>query len=273
MIPVKPGIYPGVSEEEYFALAALGCSDMKQWVDGKRISGGRYLLIGSAFHDIIADPKGAAEKYATSDADFDLRTQGGKVALQAFEMAQGKTCIRPTEREQIKSMYRALKEHPATMPLLTAAKGDKECVCVANFDPNRPELLSKCRADFLIKKNGEYTAIVDWKTTSALSQEEFVESIVKYRYDASAAYYVDIVWKLTGQFLPFFWACVSKRSYEVWLTKMDPLMYATGRRWFQDVMKLWEREVYYAGQWAGQDPQSDGGSAGGLRGGGEEPQE
>ena len=50
---------------------------------------------------------------------------------------------------------------------------------------------------------------------------------------------IDIVHANTGKFLPFFWICVSKRSYEVWITRLDPVFYATGRRWYQDVLSLW----------------------------------
>jgi len=142
--------------------------------------------------------------------------------------------VRPSERAQIGAMLKALKDHPGSGPVLKAG-GWSECACVAELEG----VLAKCLVDKLVQKGEAYTCIVDWKTTSALSQAEFADSIVKFRYDASAAYYVDIVHANTGKFLPFFWICVSKRSYEVWITRLDPVFYATGRRWYQDVLSLW----------------------------------
>jgi len=235
----KPGIYPGVPDEEYRGLLARSASDLKSWVDGPGKSPSRAAVFaGSVLHEIIADPVAAGKRYATTDGEFKLNTKEGRTAMDAFEMSTEKVGVRPSEKAQIGAMLKALKEHPGSGPVLKAA-GDSECACVAEFDG----VPVKCLADKLVRKNGDYTAIVDWKTTSALSSQEFLDSIVRFRYDVSAAYYVDIVHANTGKFLPFFWICVSKRSYEVWITKLDPLFYSTGRRWYQDVLTLWARHV------------------------------
>lgn len=238
MLAVKPGIYPGVPDEEYRGLAAASASDLKEWASGEKPKAGRHMLIGSVFHEIIARPKQAGEKYGQTDADYKLNTHKGQVALQAWEMANDRIGVRPSEYATIRQMYKALQAHPATRPLLKKARGWKECAAISELYPG---VMSKCLIDFLVQKGPQYTAIVDWKTTSALSEAEFVDSIVKFRYDASAAYYIDIVHENTGRYLPFFWACVSKRSYEVWLTRLDPVQYATGRRWYRDVLSLWAR--------------------------------
>ena len=83
--------------------------------------------------------------------------------------------------------------------------------------------------------------LADLKTTGYRTAAEFKDAIVKFGYASQAAFYVDLYASVTGEYLPWVFVCVSKDTFDVWYEVMTNEQLAFGRRWYQDVLTLYER--------------------------------
>ena len=140
----------------------------------------KSMLLGSAFHDLILLP----ETFATSwvvEPKVDLRTKAGKELRESFLADnQGKQFIDTETFATISAMEVTLNNHQFAKSLLKGTK--REVSCLNTDNPWR----FKCRADAICE---DY--ILDIKTTSTKSIEEFRREIFKYRYHVQGACYLD----------------------------------------------------------------------------------
>jgi hypothetical protein len=229
-VNAEPGIYPSLEDAEYRAIPAIAHSDLRRWAAGEDRKETRALIVGQAFHCVLTLPEHAARTFATMPDEVDLRTAEGKAALADFEDRTGKRALRPSERQVVKNMVSAVREHPEASKFLNAP-GDVELAVVSDlgFGPLSKGLIDKrCRK-----------CLVDFKSTGHMDEAEFLNSIYEFGYDSQGAYYTDLVQKHLGEFLPLFFVCASKRSYKAWVVRLTPEQYVTGRRWYRDVLRLY----------------------------------
>jgi hypothetical protein len=226
------GIYDGLEDEEYRAIPALSHSDLKKWASDDDVPKGRHLLIGNVLHCVLTRPQHAATLYATMVDEVDLRTVEGQAALLDFEEKTGKKGIRPSEKSMLGNMVASIKDHPEASKLL-AAPGEVELAVVADLGGLNGHL-SKGLIDKRCRK-----CLVDFKSTGAMDEQEFLNSFYKFGYDSQGAHYVDLMHAHLKEFLPIFFVCVSKRSYKTWVVRLSPEQYTTGRRWYRDILRLY----------------------------------
>lgn len=103
------------------------------------------------------------------------------------------------------------------------------------------EFIVKVRADYLSK-----TCVIDLKSTSgrANKQESIRQSISKYKYDLSAAFYLDI-FSLVREGLEFYWIFASKENPCCGTWFATPKTVAVGRaKWTWAVKKI--ADLHYA---------------------------
>lgn len=224
-----------MEDDEYRRADGISKSDLNKWITGEGPKG-RHLLIGSVLDSWITRSKEyMAQHYCTAPEDYDLRTTAGKINLQEFEESQGgKKALRPKERALVVRLYNALMANSDARAIIEA-QGRNQLACFAKLEGFNS--LSKCLIDFERRM-----PLIDLKTTGYADEQEFKQAIVDYGYTAQAAYYTDIYAALTGEYRSFYFLCVSKRDdHKVWLTQATPGQMAHGRRWYQDVLTLYER--------------------------------
>lgn len=100
-----------------------------------------------------------------------------------LDYIDGKEIITEDQLTHGKGMAEAVNNHPTARKLLS--KGDAE-ISLSWIDPDTGEQC-KCRIDF----NSEAGYLVDLKSTSDASAEEFARSVSKYGYHRQDAFYTD----------------------------------------------------------------------------------
>ena len=79
-----------------------------------------------------------------------------------------------------------------------------------------------------------------YELKSTLNIESFREDIIKYRYFAQAAFYVDAVKTLTGKSLDFRWLIVEKKVPNGFLMlKADRKLLGQGRQWYKKMCAIY----------------------------------
>jgi hypothetical protein len=230
-----PGIYPGLEDHVYRSLPAISHSELKRWVKGEekgQEKDSRRLLLGRALDTLLLQPKLAAELYTTLPEEVNLTTKEGKRILADHEAKTGKRAIRPSERNTIKQMVASLRDHAEAKKFLDAP-GEAQLVVVSDLGAVGGQL-SKGLIDKRCRK-----CLVDIKHTGYMDEKEFLNQIYDYGYDSQGAHYIDLMAAHVKEFLPLFLVCVSKRSYKTWIHRITPEQYATGRRWYRDMLRLY----------------------------------
>lgn len=182
-------IMEGLAFEEYKKLDALSKHQLDdinisvlywQYRQTQVHSPTKSMLLGSAFHDLILLPEVFSDSWVV-EPKVDLRTKVGKELKEAFlSENQGKQSIDTETYSIITSMQVTLQNHQLAKSLLKNTK--REVSCLNTENPWR----FKCRADAICE---DY--ILDIKTTSSKSIEEFRREILKYRYHVQGACYLD----------------------------------------------------------------------------------
>lgn len=228
------GIHRDIPDEHYRADPAIAVSDLMKWIDGDKPAG-RNLLIGTALHDMILRPDLAKARYGRTPEDWRLNTAEGKDALAAWEADNGKIGIRPTEYAALSAMFKAVEAVAPAFKMFRAALQDNE-LCVVGTLPGHTAT-SKARID-AVREN----TIFDLKTTH-WDESTFIDSMFKYRYFAQAAYYYDLHGIVDGKFRTgFAFVCVmSREPWSVYRIDVDPAILAAGRRWYDDILTLKEK--------------------------------
>lgn len=114
------------------------------------------------------------------------------------------------------SMQQSLKAHPYYEELFYSGESEVSYF-VKDFNSS---LGCKCRVDFI---NNDRNIIIDLKTTSRPA--ELDKSIIQYRYDVQASFYIDVVKAVTGIDYRFIFCFVSTSvlydSYPVYFVELN----------------------------------------------------
>lgn len=228
----EPGIYSDLPDDEYRRIEAVSHSDLRAWVSGEDSKESRRLFLRQAFHAALLQTEYARNAFTTMPEDVDLRTTDGKEALRLWEERTGKRALQPKERNSIKNMVVSLRQDPEAKKILEAP-GESELAVIADLG-GLNGTLSKGLIDKKCRK-----CLVDLKGTGYWDEAEFINQFYKYGYDSQGAHYVDLVAAHTGEHLPLFFVCCSERSLQVWIQRLSPEQYVTGRRWYKDMLRLY----------------------------------
>ncbi len=236
-------IMEGLSFEEYKKIDALSKHQLDDinvsilyWQHRKSTEHvpTKSMLLGTAFHDAVLLP----ETFTTSwvvEPKVDLRTKVGKELKEKFLLEnEGKQSIDTETYSIISSMQSSLEQHQFATNLLKGTKREVSCLNTDNV------WRFKCRADAICS---DY--IVDIKTTSTKSIEEFKREIFKYRYHVQGACYLDHF----GMYdKPFFLIAVQTSApFDVVVYELTEETIQQGRNeYLADIAKFqdWEKGAY-----------------------------
>jgi hypothetical protein len=224
--PQTEGWFAGLDEDVYRKAHGINISSLKKMAR----SPAHYQaaleeikeptdsqIFGTLTHLAILEPDRLAGSYVVKPEDINLRTKDG----QAWKAAQTVPILDADKAAGLESIAQRIKNHPTASAIL--AGGQKE-LSVFKYDEHTG-LMLKGRLDCLTEDAHGRRTIVDVKTTDDASLDEFSRSIAKWRYDAQAAFYSDLV---EAEFFVFI-AVEKSAPYEIGVYALDNESIANGR--------------------------------------------
>lgn len=262
---VEPGIYTGLSFEEYLAIDALSNSRLSQAAKSMAhfhanpaISSSGFQ-VGRLLHCGQLEPRELAKRYAVSpdygchpenvdrggSRSFSPNTVWAKTQREAFEKAnEGKEIVCQATYDEMLVQCEAIARDPEANRLLNSfGPVEVTIVWLDEFG-----FLCKARADKAVQGWGEF---VDLKSTA--DAKRFTKSIASFGYHRQAAHYQDgIEWQTGIKSKPWFVAVeTSNKSFNLVRTApMSEEAISVGR---DEIKRLKEQiaECYDSGEWPG----------------------
>lgn len=250
----EPGIYPDLPAAAYHAAPAIDASMLKDvlrsplhcWarhIDPNREEAepSAAMQLGTALHAAVLEPATWASGYAVAP-ECDRRTKAGKETWARFqEEAAGKTVISRDHAERAEAMAAAVLRHPSAAALLRQGAAEHS----AFYRWPSGDLL-KVRPDWWSSE-----ALVDVKKTKDASPGGFARQVAQLHYHLQAAFYIDTIGALTGEYLPWYWIAVEPEPpYAVAVYQADPECLAVGRDLYWRAFNLL-LECEQSGSWPG----------------------
>jgi len=211
-----PGIYPGISNRDYHADAALGSTSLKTLAtktpahyqhDQAHPKSSDAFTLGTAAHSLILEDD--TSQFVVVDAANWL-TKDAK-AEKVWALSTGRVPLLTKEFEQVQAMRDAVMDHPVAGDLFTGHKAEQSVFW------DEDGLMLKCRPDAW--KPG---LLIDLKTCASADPNEFGKVAHSFGYHQSAAHYIDGVKAATGEDLPFHFVLVEKTDpYLVSVVELD----------------------------------------------------
>ena len=185
-----PGIYAGVSQEDYLKIRAVSRTTIKHFRDSKEKilfpedKETDAMIFGTQYHAYIFEFD-AFSAHFREGPEF-KRSNADKEAYADLceKMGGARYVYRPSHLEKIQAMREALRRYPKIDALLTNDH-PKELTIV--FYHEASELMCKKRDDVLVMDPGWS---IDLKTTKDPEWDSFRWDIPRFGYDLQAGFYV-----------------------------------------------------------------------------------
>ncbi|EEV9738728.1 exodeoxyribonuclease VIII [Escherichia coli] len=193
---IEPGIYYGISNENYHAGPGVSKSQLDDIADTPALylwrknapvdtTKTKTLDLGTAFHCRVLEPEEFSNRFIVAP-EFNRRTNAGKEEEKAFlrECAStGKTVITAEEGRKIELMYQSVMALPLGQWLVESAGHAESSIY---WEDPETGILCRCRPDKIIP---EFHWIMDVKTTADI--QRFKTAYYDYRYHVQDAFYSD----------------------------------------------------------------------------------
>ncbi|EFK9006533.1 exodeoxyribonuclease VIII [Escherichia coli] len=193
---IEPGIYYGISNENYHAGPDVSKSQLDDIADTPALylwrknapvdtTKTKTLDLGTAFHCRVLEPEEFSNRFIVAP-EFNRRTTAGKEEEKAFLMecaSTGKTVITAEEGRKIELMYQSVMALPLGQWLVESAGHAESSIY---WEDPETGILCRCRPDKIIP---EFHWIMDVKTTADI--QRFKTAYYDYRYHVQDAFYSD----------------------------------------------------------------------------------
>lgn len=193
---IEPGIYYGISNENYHAGPGVSKSQLDDIADTPALylwrknapvdtTKTKTLDLGTAFHCRVLEPEEFSNRFIVAP-EFNRRTNAGKEEEKAFLMkcaSTGKTVITAEESRKIELMYQSVMALPLGQWLVESAGHAESSIY---WEDSETGILCRCRPDKIIP---EFHWIMDVKTTADI--QRFKTAYYDYRYHVQDAFYSD----------------------------------------------------------------------------------
>lgn len=209
------------------SYTSRGYNHFVEAMEGEKIET-REMLMGSAIHDSILLPYTFKEKYI-SIPKFDKRTKKSKEILKSLKLEK-RIPINEDDYQKILNITQIFHDHPTIKNLFS--EGYPETSFFWRYDNSQ----CKGRTDWF-REDG---IIIDIKTCKDCSLSEFQESLIFWKYDRQAAYYLDGVSQvLKKQFNTFIFIVVEREPpHEIAIYSLDESAINIGRDIYKrDILK------------------------------------
>ncbi|EPB6199214.1 exodeoxyribonuclease VIII [Escherichia coli] len=193
---IEPGIYYGISNENYHAGPGISKSQLDDIADTPALylwrknapvdtTKTKTLDLGTAFHCRVLEPEEFSNRFIVAP-EFNRRTNAGKEEEKAFLMecaSTGKTVITAEEGRKIELMYQSVMALPLGQWLVESTGHAESSIY---WEDPETGILCRCRPDKIIP---EFHWIMDVKTTADI--QRFKTAYYDYRYHVQDAFYSD----------------------------------------------------------------------------------
>ncbi|EFM6934325.1 exodeoxyribonuclease VIII [Escherichia coli] len=193
---IEPGIYYGISNENYHAGPGVSKSQLDDIADTPALylwrknapvdtTKTKTLDLGTAFHCRVLEPEEFSNRFIVAP-EFNRRTNAGKEEEKAFLMecaSTGKTVITAEEGRKIELMYQRVMALPLGQWLVESAGHAESSIY---WEDPETGILCRCRPDKIIP---EFHWIMDVKTTADI--QRFKTAYYDYRYHVQDTFYSD----------------------------------------------------------------------------------
>ena len=243
-----------ISNKEYRQREGVSSTDLKHMV--KSPAHFRYwkdnpqedtsaLLFGRSDHKYVLEKDDFFTEFAVAP-NVDRRTKEGKAEWALFEAdSQGKDIITADDFEKIKAMREALYSTPYVTKLLS---GTKELSFF--MEDESTGLTMKCRPDCLTDI-GDAHLLIDYKSCTDATSEQFMKDAIKLMYDLQMAYYKDILDKQRGcEHTVIFIAQEKTAPYLVNVLEANEYFIKSGRDMYRTYLDMYA-ECDKSGNWYG----------------------
>ncbi|EJV2158880.1 PD-(D/E)XK nuclease-like domain-containing protein, partial [Escherichia coli] len=174
---IEPGIYYGISNENYHAGPGVSKSQLDDIADTPALylwrknapvdtTKTKTLDLGTAFHCRVLEPEEFSNRFIVAP-EFNRRTNAGKEEEKAFLMecaSTGKTVITAEEGRKIELMYQSVMALPLGQWLVESAGHAESSIY---WEDPETGILCRCRPDKIIP---EFHWIMDVKTTADIQR-------------------------------------------------------------------------------------------------------
>lgn len=251
MIPLKPGVYEHLSNEDYHASDGWSSSQLKKVVEWgpagvhKKTVQTDAMLMGNVLHTLVLEPSEFEARYLFAPG-LNLSKAVDKetyAELSAEAVATGRELIRQDPRAWKRSskapvdlfqVAAAVQRHPRWRRCI----GENPVIERSYYWIDKATgLPCKVRPDASNFDFDDYVLHTDLKSALDPRSHAFQNSVLKYGYDLSAAYYCEGVLQTTG--VPGRWAWFAFQTepdYEVVLWTAGPDVIARGARLFRKAL-------------------------------------
>ena len=230
------------SFKTYRKQRALNFSYLKEWVKApsraeEGLEDTTAMLIGRAVHVLVLE---GLTKFLNLFEVMRVSTRGTKAYKELAAQSQ-KGILLQSEWEMIQGIREAIKSHTMARSLLM--HGHRECSAYWSEQFGEDWLGMKCRIDSLQPNR---KLIVDLKTTTDASPDQFPREIAKYGYARQMAFYQRGMHQITGDwFAPILVAVEKKAPHLIGIYSLDSDSMQLCRDWLQDKLEkyhTWMKE-------------------------------
>lgn len=188
------------------------------------------MRLGQMIHRAMLEPDTVKGAWVVKPEGMNFATKDGK----EWKAAQTLPIITQEEADTITGMRDSVHAHPAVKRVLANARTE-----VSLFANGEDGVLRKARIDALPESGN---VIVDIKSCQSADADLMAKSVVSYRYDVQAAYYLDICKLLGIDKSEFLFVCVEKQPpYAVAVYALDQDAIEWGRKQYRADLALLKR--------------------------------
>jgi exodeoxyribonuclease VIII len=215
------GLYPALTEAEYREAPGLNISLLKRMHPTPAHCRQEQLApreqteaqrLGQAFHAALLQPAVFRAEYFRLPAGTERRSNAGKAAYASLLADNpGKQPLAHEDFDWIDAACKKLWDSPTVQALL-GARGVREASIFWDWPVGARSVRSKGRIDLIAQLESGSGAVVDLKTVpiGGAQPDLFARDVVRYGYDAQAAYYLDGLEVLAPRHRDWIWLVVEK---------------------------------------------------------------
>ena len=237
----------GISRSELWRLnpAAGGNPEKFMWQKENPQAPTQAMVFGTLVHLALLEPERFVYEF-TFAPEVDRRTKDGKAAWEEVERNRGeRVIVTKTDWAAANLMVSEVMKYPACKRLL-----DGEHEVALRWVDDVPGEECKIRADAIVHVGGT-PIIVDYKTTTDASTDEFAKKAVNMGYDFQAGMYCEGFEKATGKRPRFVFIVQEKNEpYSVNVLEADEEFVQRGKDIFRELISIYH-ECKMSGNWWG----------------------
>lgn len=225
MEDAAPGVYPGMTYDQYDRLRGLNWSVLRRF--RKSAAHARSEMVeppepteaqdfGQAFHRLILEPDRFADEYVLVPEDAPTRrSNAGKQWWDIFkEETKGKSRLMPGQWAELQRLRESVYQNATAAELLADPRALREVAVV--WDDPATGVRCKGRLDLVSRSQGR-SVVVDVKTDADASAWRFAQHLDAYDWAGQIMWYVDGLQAVApmrgGERIPLFVAVEKEPPY------------------------------------------------------------